>query len=390
MGTLELYGVEGGQCAEAIPSANVELLLAILTFYIRGDRFCDGLLDSVIQEGKIAAILKRLRELHEGKEHAEEQEDTRNNQGGRGMDLHLHEFLEHLAALGEEEATRNLAEYHDKDKLAFVESVLDKNPFVSSRELTQARKHLEELADKKNRGAMQVLGNMYYTGRMGYEQDYAKAREWYEKAAALGDSWALCNLGYIYYYGRGVEIDYEKAFSLFERSAYKGNHNAIYKVGDHYYNGYFVKRNYESAFYWYQRAREAAERAVNGGSDCPELPNILYRLGLCFSKGHGVSEDLVLSLHYLGKAEPMFYHKILADGDLFAKETLQKTQKLLKAVRSRLDALTEGKDDPGKKRGRKSKKNIEMDHDDIQRVMEAVEAKRREMRKPELRFYHRG
>jgi hypothetical protein len=232
---------------------------------------------------------------------------------------------------------------------------------------------------------MLLMGVNYYTGCMGYKQDYAKAREWYEKAAALGDAWALCNLGYIYYYGRGVEIDYEKAFSLFERSAYRGNHNAMYKMGDHYYNGYFVKCCYESAFYWYQRARDAAD------DDSPELPDILYRLGLCFATGHGVSEDLVLSLHYLGKTEPMFFHKIFSDNNPYAMETLQKTQKLLKSVRDRLNALANGKDDPDKKRGRrKSKKNIEMDHDDIQRVMEAVEAKQREMRKPEFRFYHQG
>ena len=84
----------------------------------------------------------------------------------------------------------------------------------------------------------------------------------------------------------------------------------------------------------------------SSGSDSPVLPNILYRLGLCFAKGHGVKEDLVLSLHYLGKAEPMFYHKILAEDDLFAKETLQKTQKLLKTVRKRLDALVEARNDP--------------------------------------------
>ena len=76
-GTLELYGVESGNFAEAIPSANVELLLAMLTFYIRGDRFCEGLLDGVIQEGIIADILKRLRELHGSKEQADKQEDTR-------------------------------------------------------------------------------------------------------------------------------------------------------------------------------------------------------------------------------------------------------------------------------------------------------------------------
>ena len=90
----------------------------------------------------------------------------------------------------------------------------------------------------------------------------------------------------------------------------------------------------------------------------------------------------------------MFYHKIIAEGDLFAKETLKKTQKLLKTVRNRLDALTEGKDEkgaPDKKRARrKSKKNLEMGHDDIEKVMEAAQARRREMRKSELRFFHRG
>ena len=307
------------------------------------------------------------------------------------MDLHIRELLEHLTELGEKEATRELAEYRERYKLEFVESLLNTELPDSAAELPQARKQLEELADKGNRGAMQLLGNMYYTGRMGYEQDYTKAREWYEKSAAIDDDWALCYLGYIYYYGRDVEIDYEKAFSLFARSAYKGNYNAMYKMGDHYYNGIFVKRNYHSAFYWYQRARVAAEEAVNYSSDSPELPNVLYRLGLCFAKGHGVEKDLVLSLHYLGKAEPMFYHKILAENDLFAKGTLKKTQKLSKKVRKRLDDLTEGKDAPGKKRARqKSKENLEMSRDDIKKLTEADTARRREIRTPELRFYRRA
>ena len=63
--TLERYGIEDEESrVKAIPAANTELLLAMLTFYIRGDRFSEGFLDCAIQEGVIAGILKRLRELH--------------------------------------------------------------------------------------------------------------------------------------------------------------------------------------------------------------------------------------------------------------------------------------------------------------------------------------
>ena len=64
-GTLKRHGIEDEESrVKAIPSANVELLLAMLTFYIRGDRFSEGFLDCAIQEGVIVGILKRLREIY--------------------------------------------------------------------------------------------------------------------------------------------------------------------------------------------------------------------------------------------------------------------------------------------------------------------------------------
>ena len=87
IGTLELYGVDNlDDLTEAIPFANAELLLAMLTLCIRRDRFCDGFLDSVIQKGIVASILKRLRELHESEEKAEEQEQSRYSKGGRASE----------------------------------------------------------------------------------------------------------------------------------------------------------------------------------------------------------------------------------------------------------------------------------------------------------------
>ena len=46
------------------------------------------------------------------------------------------------------------------------------------------------------------LGLLYENGR-GVAQDYAKAREWYEKAAAKDNAYAMRNLGLLYENGRG-------------------------------------------------------------------------------------------------------------------------------------------------------------------------------------------
>jgi len=40
------------------------------------------------------------------------------------------------------------------------------------------------------------------------QQDYVMAREWYEKAAAQGNTDAKSNLGALYANGQGVQQDY--------------------------------------------------------------------------------------------------------------------------------------------------------------------------------------
>ena len=57
-------------------------------------------------------------------------------------------------------------------------------------------------------------------------QDYAKAREWYEKAAAKGDASAMFNLGSLYKNGHGVAQDYAKAREWYEKAAANGDKDA--------------------------------------------------------------------------------------------------------------------------------------------------------------------
>jgi len=73
--------------------------------------------------------------------------------------------------------------------------------------------------------AMFRLGYSYDVG-LGVEQDYRKAREWYEKAAAKGSADAMYNLGLLYANGHAVEQDYGKAREWFEKAAAKGSVNA--------------------------------------------------------------------------------------------------------------------------------------------------------------------
>ena len=69
-------------------------------------------------------------------------------------------------------------------------------------------------ADGEYAPAQYILGLMYYNGEI-VSQDYAKAREWFEKAAAQGYAAAQYNLGQCYYCGKGVEQNLQKAAECF-------------------------------------------------------------------------------------------------------------------------------------------------------------------------------
>jgi Sel1 repeat len=76
-------------------------------------------------------------------------------------------------------------------------------------------------ADHGDAISMGILGWLYHHGR-GVAQDYAKAREWYEKAADKGDRMAMLNLGGFYTFGHGGAQDYAKAREWLEKAADEG------------------------------------------------------------------------------------------------------------------------------------------------------------------------
>jgi len=65
-----------------------------------------------------------------------------------------------------------------------------------------------------------------YGNGCGVAQDYAQAREWYQKAADAGNADAMNNLGWLYANGHGVAQDYAQAREWYQKAADAGNRDA--------------------------------------------------------------------------------------------------------------------------------------------------------------------
>ena len=69
------------------------------------------------------------------------------------------------------------------------------------------------------------LGDTYYFGK-NVLRDYDKARQEYERAAALGHAEAQYSLGVMCHSGKGVPQDYDKARQWYEKAAAQGHEEA--------------------------------------------------------------------------------------------------------------------------------------------------------------------
>ena len=115
---------------------------------------------------------------------------------------------------------------------------------------------LQKLMSEGNTDAMKLLGDLYLDGKGGLEQDYAKAMEYYLKAAEEDNADAQAQLGYMYQNALGVPADYAKAMEWNNRAAQQGNAQGQAQIGYLYQNGLGVTQNLDEAGRWYTRAKE--------------------------------------------------------------------------------------------------------------------------------------
>ena len=223
---------------------------------------------------------------------------------------------------GDVDAMVDMAEYIVWDENAKS----DIDPELGKKVLEYLDKAIEAGDDR----AMNLLGTMYYSGRV-LEKDQAKAMDWYQKAADRGNAISMLNLGYGYYYGNGLKKDMEMAYKMFTKAALLGVHEAIYKVGDMYANGYFVEKDDKAAFEMYGRSYVIAKEHLDELEGKQMYSSTCLRLGRCFRDGVGTERDMLAAEHFF--AEAHYYFKVReACGDYFIEEGLKESKKALESI----------------------------------------------------------
>ena len=109
------------------------------------------------------------------------------------------------------------------------------------------------LAYEDDPAAQRNLGHLYRMG-LGVKQDFAKAADWYRKAAELGLARAQANLANMYLRGQGVERDAAEAGRWFSAAAEQGHIISQYNLGLIYEHGLGTDANDVEAVKWYYLA----------------------------------------------------------------------------------------------------------------------------------------
>lgn len=125
----------------------------------------------------------------------------------------------------------------------------------------QVLQRARPLAEQGNANAQYNMGVIYDRG-YGVERDYAKAREWYKKAAAQNYAKAEHNLGVMYQEGHGVQPNSTMAARWFERAARHGEPAAQNNLAVMYARGEGVEQNTILAAVWAARAAQAGNASA--------------------------------------------------------------------------------------------------------------------------------
>ena len=103
--------------------------------------------------------------------------------------------------------------------------------------------------------AQNNLGCMYEHG-LGVEINYAKALQWYRKAAEQGNHFAQLGLGWLLENGLGVEPNEAEALDWYLKAANQNNLDAQNNVGAMYRDGRGGQQSDDSAVDWFRKAAE--------------------------------------------------------------------------------------------------------------------------------------
>ena len=182
---------------------------------------------------------------------------------GRGTEKNLAEAETWLAKLSDEARDSACIEiYRITKETSWLERASQKSPramvitaesFVEKNDMENARLWYERAGEAGDFESTSVVGDIYYVAG-----DFAKAREYYERAAAHGYNMADVKIALMTYYGRGCTPNHETAFKMFRRIA--GTPEQFFGVGrfnsvaKFYLAKLLEDKDPRRSMLWYERA----------------------------------------------------------------------------------------------------------------------------------------
>ncbi|MBL67035.1 MAG: hypothetical protein CMO74_01085 [Verrucomicrobiales bacterium] len=208
-----------------------------------------------------------------------------------------------LAASGHADSQWNLGLFYRMG--VFEQKPGSDRVYIIKKDLESMAKWMRKAADQDYTSAMVVLGGLHEKGE-GVPLDYAKAMEWFHKAAKMGDAQACHLIGLAYRAGRGkvVEMDKTKAVEWFRRGAEMGDPQAQHDLGGALAEGEGVAKDLAEAREWLRRAAWQNERTAQ------------FELGRMLYNGIGGEKDVVRGAMWINLAAN---NRVSGAVDLFLK-----------------------------------------------------------------------
>ena len=123
-----------------------------------------------------------------------------------------------------------------------------------------------------------MLGLKYYFGE-DLPQDYAKALDWFRRAARKGHNGGNFYMFQLHRLGQGTKVDHKRAFSYLRKSAADGHPFATYYLGDMELLGLGTKRSPKVGV---KHVREAAEQG---------FAKAQLRMGILYHEGRDLPKN---------------------------------------------------------------------------------------------------
>ena len=153
----------------------------------------------------------------------------------------------------------------------------------------KAMEYYRRAADAGSADGLRSIGNLYANGE-GVEVDPKKAREYYDLAAAQGDAKSFYNIAILYQYGEGERQDTGKAVEYYLKSGEMGFADAWTALAYIYQYGDGVEPDIGKAVEYWQKAADLGDTSVYA-----VLADLYY-------SGAGVEQDYARAAEYWQKA----------------------------------------------------------------------------------------